>query len=140
MFGEESTSVLDLIQGEWETREIYLAGPRSSWSTAITSTTTPPRTTAPSMRRNRSGAARSRSRPTCTWWRQARDGGTKSTTNSSSAPTAGTTSKPDLTIAISSNVVVAQERGHASYRLRRALAPGAGERRGAVSGQRRPSY
>ena len=26
MPGEESTSVLDLIQGEWETREIYLAG------------------------------------------------------------------------------------------------------------------
>ena len=26
MRGEQSTSVLNLIQGEWETREIYLAG------------------------------------------------------------------------------------------------------------------
>ena len=26
MPGEESTSVLDLIQGDWETRVIYLAG------------------------------------------------------------------------------------------------------------------
>ena len=56
--------------------------------------------TAPSMRRTRSGAVRWRSRPTCTWWRQAKDGGTKSTTCSSSAPTVGTTSKPDTGIAI----------------------------------------
>ena len=35
MFGEESTSVLDLIQGEWETREIYLAGGRLNPSESL---------------------------------------------------------------------------------------------------------
>ena len=35
MFGEESTSVLDLIEGEWETREIYLAGGRLNPSESL---------------------------------------------------------------------------------------------------------
>ena len=35
MPGEESTSVLDLIQGEWETREIYLAGGRLNPSESL---------------------------------------------------------------------------------------------------------
>ena len=35
MRGEQSTSVLNLIQGEWETREIYLAGGRFNPSESL---------------------------------------------------------------------------------------------------------
>ena len=35
MFDEESTFVLDLIQGEWETREIYLPGGRLNPSESL---------------------------------------------------------------------------------------------------------
>ena len=35
MRGEQSTSVLNLIQGEWETHEIYLAGGRFNPSESL---------------------------------------------------------------------------------------------------------